>query len=77
MLRAEVLFMKPERDEIQWLHELPTLVPVPFLARRLGIARQRLYELVDAGTIESIRIGTRGIRLKRASVLRWLEEQKD
>ena len=35
------------------------LLPIPDAARRLGIGRTKLYELLAAGVIPSVRIGTK------------------
>ena len=48
---------------------------VPEVAQILRIARSRAYELVAGGEIPSVRIG-RSVRVKRAELDRWLEEQR-
>lgn len=58
--------MKTEQNQC---HE-PLLVSVKEATRVIGLGKTRLYELIDAGTIETVRIG--GRRLVKVSSLRRL-----
>ncbi len=52
------------------------LLPIPDAAETLGIGRSRLYELMDAGQIESVYIGRR--RLVPAQALEaYVESLRD
>ncbi|MBE0532634.1 MAG: DNA-binding protein [Rhodospirillales bacterium] len=35
------------------------LAPIPTAARALGIGRTRMYQIIDAGNVESVKLGKR------------------
>ena len=43
-------------------------------AEVIGVSRARCYELIAAGVIPSIRIGT-SIRVPRVALIEWIERQ--
>jgi len=55
------------------LAQLPApLLDLPRVARALSIDVRRLYELAEAGDLCCVRIGKRGRRVFRSSLLEWL-----
>lgn len=60
--------MNEERKEIR--------LPVAEVARRLGCSRQHVYNLINAGELQAVRIGARmGIRVNEISVVRFLKQK--
>ena len=41
------------------MENAPLLLPVPEAGQMLGLGRSRIYELIDAGAIQSLKIGKR------------------
>ena len=56
------------------------LFPVARVAAALGCSRKRVYQLIEMGRLESLRLGPRGLRVPRRSledyVARQMERQK-
>lgn len=52
----------------------PVLLRAEEAAALLGIGRSKMYELLAAGVIPSIRIGEKSVRVPRAALLGWIEE---
>jgi excisionase family DNA binding protein len=48
------------------------LLDLPRVARLLSVDVRRLYELAEAGDICCVRVGKRGRRVFRTSLLEWL-----
>ena len=57
------------------MHSEPLFLKVPEVAERLRIGRNRVYEMVTAGEIPSVRIGPKLIRIPREAFERYLEQQ--
>ena len=70
---SEVAFMRLEGLEMTYTREL--LRPSD-LAPLMGVGRGRIYQLVAAGVLPSIRRG-RSILIPRAAWERWLVDQRD
>ena len=51
------------------------LLRVEEAGRVLGLSRSRIYSLIKAGRIPHLRIGPRGLRVPRAALIEWMEEQ--
>jgi len=49
------------------------LVTVAFVAKRLSVSRKRIYQLIQAGQLESLRTSPRAIRITRESVDRFIQ----
>jgi excisionase family DNA binding protein len=49
---------------------------VPEVARELKIPRTRCYELIQQGSLPSVRIGERSIRVRRQELERFLLEER-
>lgn len=43
-------------------------------ARLLGTSRSKVYLLVAAGELPSVRLGARGVRIPLGALRQWLEE---
>jgi len=43
-------------------------------AQAIGVSRSRIYELINSGTIPSVRVGT-SLRVPVAALERWVQEQ--
>jgi excisionase family DNA binding protein len=56
----------------EWL-VVAELLPVARVAAHLGVSRKRVYQLIEAGRLESLRLGPRGLRVPRASVEQYLK----
>lgn len=54
------------------LRDLPIVLTVPEVARQLRVGRNTAYQLVNAGAIGSVRIGSRML-VPRESLSRYLE----
>ncbi len=52
---------------------LPPLVRPTKVARLLDVPRQRVYEMIGMGILESVKLGERSVRVTRASLMRLLE----
>lgn len=52
--------------------DLPPLLAPPKLAQLLDLDRRRIYELVLTGDLAAVKLGRRGIRIFRKSVVDWL-----
>jgi len=44
------------------------------VAQRIGVSRERAYQLIDNGTIPNIRLSERRIRIPVAAFEQWLAE---
>ncbi|WMW65781.1 helix-turn-helix domain-containing protein [Nitratidesulfovibrio liaohensis] len=57
--------MNEERKEIR--------LPVAEVARRLGCSRQHVYNLINAGELQAVRLGARmGIRVEEKEIIKFL-----
>lgn len=54
---------------------LPELIAPTRLARLLDMDRRRIYEFVETGELAAVRVGKRGIRVFRSSLLSWLRRR--
>ena len=54
---------------------LPPMIRPAVVARMFDMARQRIYEMVEMGELDAIRVGPSGIRITRASVYRFLTKR--
>lgn len=52
-------------------HCAPLMTPRR-LAALLDVHRQRIYEMIHAGDLEAVRLGTRRLRVTRASAEAWV-----
>jgi excisionase family DNA binding protein len=52
------------------------LLTVPEVAERLGIQRERAYEMVKSGDIPSMRLSPRRIRVSEWALLEWLRSKE-
>lgn len=50
-----------------------TLARVNWVVERLGVSRQRVYELTRAGVLPHVRLG-RSVRYDPEAVERWIEQ---
>ena len=48
------------------------LLRVEGTARLLGVSRKRVYQLIEQGRLESLRLGPRTTRVTRASIERFI-----
>ena len=53
------------------------LLTVPEAAGILRLSPKSVYKLVDEGRLPVVRMSARRLRLRRASLLAWLERQED
>lgn len=53
--------------------DLPFALTVPEAAKLLRVNRTRAYELVQKGVIPSVRLGPHQIRIRRDTLLKWME----
>ena len=51
------------------------LLKIPEAAAELSIGRSRLYELLQAGEIKAVKIGSRGVRVPASELDRFVEGQ--
>lgn len=51
------------------------LLRIPEAAAELSIGRSRLYELLQAGEIKTVKIGTRGVRVPSSEIDRFVAER--
>ena len=58
-------------DKMTYLSDLPIALTVPEVSHLLRIGKNKGYELVRSGAIQSIRIG-KGIRIPRQAVIDFL-----
>ena len=50
------------------------LLTVALVAKRLSVSRKRVYQLIQAGRLESLRTSPRAIRITRDSVDHFIQE---
>ncbi len=50
------------------------LLRIPEVAEALGLGRTKVYELIAAGALPTIRVG-RAVRVSVAALQKWVEEQ--
>lgn len=48
---------------------------IPDAAAELAIGRSRLYELLQAGEIKAVKIGSRGVRVPQSELDRFVTER--
>lgn len=51
------------------------LLKIPEAAAELAIGRSQLYELISAGEIRAVKIGSRGVRIPAAELDRFVAER--
>ncbi len=51
------------------------LLKIPEAAAELSIGRSRLYELLQAGEIKAVKIGSRGVRVPSSEIDRFIAER--
>lgn len=51
------------------------LLRIPEAAAELSIGRSRLYELIAAGELRAVKIGSRGVRIPDAELDRFVRER--
>lgn len=51
------------------------LLRIPEAAAELSIGRSRLYELIQAGDIHAVKIGSRGVRIPSAELDRFVADR--
>lgn len=54
---------------------LPTLLTVKQACQELQIGRTRLHGLCRGGAIRTVKIGTRGVRIPREEIARYVRER--
>ncbi len=50
------------------------LLRIPEVAEALGLGRTKVYELIAAGALPTIRVG-RAVRVSVTALQKWIEEQ--
>jgi len=53
------------------------LLRIPEAAAELSIGRSRLYELIAAGELRAVKIGSRGVRIPDAELDRFVTERME
>lgn len=51
------------------------LTTVPLVAKQLSISKKRVYQLVQEGRLESLRLSPRTLRITRSSVDRFINDR--
>lgn len=51
------------------------LLRIPEAAAELSIGRSRLYELIQAGELRAVKIGSRGVRIPDVELDRFVAER--
>ncbi len=51
------------------------LTTVTMVAKQLSVSNKRVYQLINAGRLDSLRVSPRAIRITRSSVERFIKEQ--
>jgi excisionase family DNA binding protein len=59
------------------LKELPEMLNVPAVAEFLGISTASTWRLVWSGTIPSVRLSERIVRIRKEDLVAWLDGKKD
>ena len=54
---------------------LPLLLSVPDVAKRLGVGRTKVYELIATEGLPVVRFG-RAVRVSVASLQQWIEQRE-
>ncbi len=52
------------------------LLRIPEVAEALGLGRTKIYELIAAGALPTIRVG-RAVRVSVTALQKWVEEQNN
>jgi excisionase family DNA binding protein len=52
------------------------VLTVPEVAKYLSLGTTKTWELVKCGSISSFRAGGRSVRVRRAELERWIEQQE-
>jgi excisionase family DNA binding protein len=47
------------------------------IAKELDVSRKRIYQMVQEGKLEAVRLGPRSMRITRASLERFIEERRE
>ncbi len=53
--------------------EIPELMYVHTVAERLCCSTRKIYTLIQENEIEAVRLGKRGVRVVKSSVVKYLE----
>ena len=64
-------------DLVRDLADLPPVLTVDQIRRVLAVGRRQAYQLVGDGTVRSIRIGARGIRVPRSALIAFLAGENE
>jgi excisionase family DNA binding protein len=73
-LRGEVRVMsRPKTSDFKRPEEAPLLLKAKEVAKILGIGRTKVYEMMAAGELPVVHIGT-AVRVPRQRLLDWIEE---
>lgn len=54
---------------------LPTLLTLKRACEELQVGRTRLWELCKEGSLKTVKIGERGVRIPREEIARYIREQ--
>lgn len=54
---------------------VPELMTVDQVARRLAVSKKRVYQLVNCGRLDSLKLSPRSTRITRASVEAFVEQR--
>ena len=57
------------------MERMSRLLRIPEAAAELSIGRSRLYELIAAGELRAVKIGSRGVRVFDAELDRFVRER--
>lgn len=57
--------------------DAPDALTVAETARRLSVSPRQVWRLIHDGEVETVRIGTRGVRVLTRSLLDYLERQAE
>lgn len=53
------------------------LWPVARVAKYLGVSKRRIYNLIETGRLESLKLSPKGTRVPRASIEAYVEQLKE
>ena len=64
---------RPKTSDSKRPEEAPLLLKAEEVAKMLGLGRTKVYEMMAAGELSVVRIGT-AVRVPRQRLLDWIEE---
>jgi excisionase family DNA binding protein len=67
---------RPKTPEAVKSEDVPLLLKADEVAKMLGLGRTKVYEMMSAGELPVVRIGTR-VRVPRQKLLNWIEEHTE